>query len=273
MDLAFDEWTEERRGGVALGEETQALPQADELPEEEDVPSHAGRPAPGAAASADDALGLYLQQMGTIPLLSRPQELELTQRLEVLRRRYRHAVLFSWDSIARVVGTFERVQAGKAVLDRLVDVVASLGLTADSIRERLPLNLAQLRRLLEEARAEFPRQAAAGGLRRPSEWSRLRQAVRLAEELSPRTELLDTWADEQRQQADRVKALVRQGSTGALRDVLFQVLATPEELARLSAVVQHRRARYQKARAAGGGQPAAGGVDCQEVPRPRAVLR
>src|SRR5205085_2531633 len=41
--------------------------------------------------SPDDPLGLYLRQMGSIPLLSRQQELDLAQRLETARRRYRHA--------------------------------------------------------------------------------------------------------------------------------------------------------------------------------------
>ena len=44
----------------------------------------------------DDALGLYLRQMGSIPLLTREQELTLAKRLETARRRYRRAVLFSW---------------------------------------------------------------------------------------------------------------------------------------------------------------------------------
>ena len=34
----------------------------------------------------DDALGLYLRQMGAIPLLSRDQELALAERLELKRR-------------------------------------------------------------------------------------------------------------------------------------------------------------------------------------------
>src|SRR6516162_9029057 len=44
----------------------------------------------------DDALGLYLRQMGSIPLLNRQQELSLAQRLERARRRYRRAALANW---------------------------------------------------------------------------------------------------------------------------------------------------------------------------------
>src|SRR5688500_16730904 len=39
----------------------------------------------------DDALGLYLRQMGAIPLLNREQELSLARRLETARKRFRKA--------------------------------------------------------------------------------------------------------------------------------------------------------------------------------------
>src|SRR5262249_32508925 len=54
---------------------------------------------------ADDALGVYLQQMGAISLLSREEELEVAQRLERARRRYRHAALCNWSVLAQVVET------------------------------------------------------------------------------------------------------------------------------------------------------------------------
>src|SRR4051794_34936122 len=87
---------------------------------------------PGALEEADntgvrDPFGLYLHEMGAIPMLSRPQELELAERLDWLRRRYRRAVLWSADALARVVDTFERIQSGAVSLERSVDDVASLG--------------------------------------------------------------------------------------------------------------------------------------------------
>jgi RNA polymerase primary sigma factor len=212
----------------------------------ESAPAEVG--AGGRNAATDDALGTYLHQMGSISLLEGDQELDLARRLEILRRRYRHAVLLSWNSIAHVVDTFERIQAGKLNLDRTVDVVSSLGLTAEAIRVRIPHHLPRLRQLLEEAAAEFRPQGRKepGGLRRPSGWSRLRQAVRLAEELSPRTELVDTWAEELRHQAERVRTLA--GGSAAVRAVMLQVLAAPEELVKLSSVIRQRRDRYQRAR-------------------------
>src|SRR4051812_38982832 len=74
----------------------------------EDAPAEPGHEhdaeAPYAShGGADDALGLYLKQMGSIPLLSREKELFLARRLEWTRRRYRRALLFNWWSIRHVV--------------------------------------------------------------------------------------------------------------------------------------------------------------------------
>src|SRR5947208_16671335 len=82
---------------------------------------------------ADDALGLYLKQMGAIPLLNREKELTLATKLERARRRYRRAVLFNWWSLARIAGVFERIKAGLMPIDPQIDVVHSLGLKRDTI--------------------------------------------------------------------------------------------------------------------------------------------
>ena len=84
-------------------------------------------------AARDDALGLYLKQMGAIPLLSREKELALAIRLESARDRYRRAVLFNWWTIRRVVEVFERVQAGDTPIDPQIDTVQSLGLSREAI--------------------------------------------------------------------------------------------------------------------------------------------
>ena len=59
----------------------------------------------------DDALGLYLRQMGAIPLLTREQELALAVRLETKRRRYRHAALSNWRTLDAVWAAKKRCSA------------------------------------------------------------------------------------------------------------------------------------------------------------------
>jgi len=205
-------------------------------------------------ASADDALTVYLKQMGSIPLLKPAQERDLTQRLESARRRYRHAVFCNWGVIDCVIRAFEQIGDGRQALDRAVDVMPGRGLTADVIRARVRDHLAELRELLHDARKEFRRLLSASVPRtlqrlRHGLWRKLRRAVILAEELSPRTEMLDQWSADLEHQSARMQSLGRQrGGDEELVQLEQRFLATPEELAELTRVLRGRRARYQDVR-------------------------
>jgi RNA polymerase primary sigma factor len=218
--------------------------------------------------SPDDALGLYLRQMGAIPLLTRDQELSLAQRLERARMRYRRAALCTWVVLRHVVETFERVRAGKLPVDPTIDVVTSLGLTREHILSRMPYNLRTLRRLLDASTADYRayfRTTSVSGKRRLRHglWRQLRKAAKLAEELSPRTELLEQWTRDLRQRVEAMAGLERQidacGRSRAhlerrtkvvkeLRELTIQTQATREELDRLLVVLGRRHVTYQKAR-------------------------
>jgi RNA polymerase primary sigma factor len=216
----------------------------------------------------DDALGLYLRQMGAIPLLDRREERELAERLEFRRTRYRRAALMNWRSIVQVVDMFERVHAHELPIDPAIDVVNTLGLTREAILSRLPTNLRTLRRLISSADSTFrdlvkATSAAERAPLRRTLYGRLRKAVALVEELSPRIDLLDRWTDE-------LKALSRQANetataidscdrsaadrerrtklTKQLRELTLQARLLPEELASLVKVQERRRTLYQRAR-------------------------
>jgi RNA polymerase primary sigma factor len=215
------------------------------------VPSEPGDEEDGVRA--DDALSLYLKQMGAIPMLGRDRELEVARRLENLRRRYRRAALANWGVLAHVVDTFTQIRAGDQVLERSVDVFPGLGLSVESIRGHLSHHLEALRRLLNEAATAFRtrlRSGAAEAVRaRRADRLRLRQAVRLAEDLSPRTELVDEWVAELARRAARLGYLAEAGGPAAeLRGAMLEVLATPAEVARLVRVLERRQALYRQAR-------------------------
>ncbi len=217
----------------------------------------------------DDALGLYLRQMGAIPLLTRQEELDLAQRLERARTRYRRAALLNWRTVAMTVATFDCVEAGQLAVDPTIDVVTTLGLSRERILARMPHNLRTLRRLLEAADADFRGQLRAGQgsntwrLRRRDLWRRLRKAVALVEELSPRIDLLDRWTEELKHLSGQMDLLAKQIDRPVrsaaererrtrlvkqLRDLMLQAKATPEDLRKLVRVQAKRQALYQKAR-------------------------
>jgi len=218
--------------------------------------------------SPDDALGLYLRQMGAIPLLSRTQEIHLAKALELRRRRYRWSALSNWRSLGRVLDAFERVQRGQLALDPTIDVVNTLGLSRENILKRMPHNLPTLRCLVEAASAQFREmnQASPGAARdrmRRDLWRKLCKARKLAEELSPRIDLLDVWTDDLRALSRQMNEVRHQCEAGGassaavdrrkkaakqLRDLQYETCCTAEELDKLVKVMELRRRLYQKAR-------------------------
>jgi RNA polymerase primary sigma factor len=213
---------------------------------------------------ADDALGLYLRQMGAIPLLKRDQELALAQRLEATRSRFRQASLLSAYVLHRVLATFESVRDGELAIDPTIDVVESCDLTRDRIQKRLAHNLATLKLVLTAEADAFPdflradRPADRRRARR-ERWRRLRKARRLVAELSPRTELLERWAEEFQKEVNELERIARQveraPATGErsrrnkpLLDAMQTLLTTPDEARTLVRIVRKRQCAYQKAR-------------------------
>lgn len=236
-----DDWEEENRAALGFEEDQDA----------------ADTSARATVATEDDvvvgdALGMYLKQMGAIPMLKPKQEKEATRHLERARGRYRRAVLWNWSIIGRVVEVFERIQAGQLPLERTIDVIPSLGLNAAKIQARLPGHLEALKEFVAQANVEFRHILAGRRLTRAVRRRRLllRQAVTLVEELSPRTELLDGWARELRQQAVSLKSLSRKAGKDRheMRDILRQTQAQREELIGLVKVQERRQALYQQAR-------------------------
>jgi RNA polymerase primary sigma factor len=256
-----EETTEEERafeGDSESQEGIEATESAVDQATEPEIDSH----SPG------DSLSLYLDQMASVPLLNRHQELELVTRLDTVRRRYRRAAFWNWGVLAHALDAFQRMHAGELALDRSIDVVPSLGLTAENIGEQLSRHLTRLRRLCQEAATEFERllrtrsKAEQSDLRRALR-GRLRRAVCLVEELSPRTELVDSWAEEVKRQSVRMQELVRDTDRPArsaiaraeqtkclkeLRSLILQTRATPDELAGWVQVLERRKALYQQAR-------------------------
>jgi RNA polymerase primary sigma factor len=258
---------EEDADGEPHAEEDEPDDEADSL-EGESKPATDEKEA-DESTGPDDALGLYLRQMGAIPLLSRAQELDLAQRLERARARYRRAALASWRTVAMTVATFDCVEAGQLAVDPTIDVVTTLGLSREHILARMPHNLRTLHHLLDAADADFRAQVRANKgptarRKRQDLWRQLRKAVSLVEELSPRIDLLDKWTDELKHlsgqmdllaaQIDRSKgrsAVERERRTRLvkqLRDLMLQVKAIPEDLHRLVRVQDCRRVQYQRAR-------------------------
>jgi len=216
----------------------------------------------------DDVLGLYLKQMGTIPLLKRNEELTLAIRLEEARRRYRRAVLFSWSSLGDIVAIFQGIVANGSPLDPSIDVINSLELTKDRIHDRLTGHLRVLAKCIKTGndlfKQHFRTRSVSGRNRlRHERWRLLRKAINLVEELSPRTELLDSLVEGIDKKFKEMSAIESDSNRGGrsradnerrtraakeLRHLTIANHATCEELGGLLKVIRRRQRLYQEAR-------------------------
>ena len=242
--------------------------------DEEDTQSESDEAAPAEEAAAhedyaggpDDALGLYLRQMGAIRLLTRAEELAIATSLERHRARFRRAALMCAHIVARAWSTLSRVHHGHSPIDPTIDVYSTeeMRLSREQILKRLPHHLPLVERLLRKEAHEFTAGYTLTGRQAARDWrlGRLRRLVklqRLMSELSPRTELIEHWVDELTDMADEMKHLVRaaRNATSAaertrcereLRDAQEKVHLTADELVGLVRVLKRRRAAYQRVR-------------------------
>jgi len=246
----------------------------DEADEETDLEDEAAPAAEAEVATedessgsgADDALGLYLRQMGAIPLLNREKELALARKLEHHRNRFRRAALLCVRVLNRVADKFESIAGGQTPIDPHVDVYSSpeLKLSRLQILARLGKNLFTLKRLLGQEAEEFAdgvRDEFPGSVR---VWQRIRlhrltKCSKLAAELSPRTELLERWTGELADVADELKHLVkahaaagcphdRAKAAKVLRDATIRAGMLPEEFNAYLKIIRKRRVAYQRVR-------------------------
>ncbi len=222
----------------------------------------------GHSMGPDDALGLYLKQMGAIPLLNREKELELAHKLERVRGRFRRAVMLHWGNLRRLHDLFSQVKDGELLIDPVIENISSLGRSKDAIISRLPGHLRTLKRYIDASAKDFrewQRTRSQSGRARLSrlQFRRLRKAIHVVEELSPRSEYLETLvADFKAQLQSMVELRLRADSPGRsqadrvratkaikeLRDRQLEGQASFEHMERLYQVMFRRQRAYQKIR-------------------------
>ncbi len=159
---------------------------------EADGPDGAAAPGPGRV---DDPIRMYLSQMGSIPLLTRPEEVRLAKKIETTRMIFRRRC-FESDYIAQqAVDMLRLVASGDLPFDRTMRVSTAEEKARERIAARLPHNLATAQQLLDRNRADWERledesQRLPAAARRELEaaiCARRRRIATLLDELSLRT--------------------------------------------------------------------------------------
>jgi RNA polymerase primary sigma factor len=147
--------------------------------------------------STDDPVRMYLMQMGGISMLSRPEEIDAAQRIEVTQRGFRHNMLASDYMLQGAIGLLKKIRDGELRIDRTVEVSVTNTAEKKAIMRRLGPNLATVEHLLRQNRKDF---YVAINKRRPSRvrgeaWRRIvkrrNKMVRLVEELRLRSSKIE----------------------------------------------------------------------------------
>ncbi len=213
--------------------------------------------------ASEDTVHLYLSQIGSFPLLTRQQEIDLAKEVELNRGLFR-AILLEFDFVIRdAIDLLGRVQTGDLVFDRTVQVAVSDRLEKPQILGRLPHNLRTLEALVQLNEQDYEAVLATRSQRRQQAlWERLvnrrRRAVKLVEELGLRLEHLEPHVQNLFACERRVGELQAElknetaGGSKAAHSELSQFLRSVQDTPQgLSARVRRLRAaqsKYQRAK-------------------------
>ncbi|MGH7130614.1 MAG: sigma-70 family RNA polymerase sigma factor [Phycisphaerales bacterium] len=143
----------------------------------------------------DDPVRMYLSQMGTIPLLTRDEEIRLAKKIETTRMIFRRRCLESDYILTEAVATLRQVHTGELPFDRTMRISTLDEHAKEKIAKRIPYNLRTIDKLIQLNREDWEalKRAKADNQREMESELRDRMAARrrkmtaLTEELCLRT--------------------------------------------------------------------------------------
>jgi RNA polymerase primary sigma factor len=221
--------------------------------------------------SCTDSVRIYLNQIGRVALLTREQEFAAGKRIDTARKRFRRGALAVGYVLQGMLTVLDRVGSHQVRFDRVIDVSMSDVSRKRRIQEVLAANVPVVRHLLEQDRKDFALVLSNSPLKKLRREARQRmilrriKAVRLIEEIGPRTEQLQAMVRKLRQVHERMESLGAQldgpqgsGASGRaaaelrkeLHELIWLSIDTPSGLRRKVARIATLQQAYEAARQA-----------------------
>ncbi|MGA1393480.1 MAG: RNA polymerase sigma factor RpoD [Phycisphaerales bacterium] len=148
----------------------------------------------------DDPIRMYLTQMGTIPLLTREEEIRLAKKIETTRMIFRRKVLESDYAGSCAIDILRQVNEGSLPFDRTMRISTAETNPKEKIAARIPGNVKTIARLLEQNRDAWD--TLLGNASDP-------QRARLGEEMLKRRRRVATLLEECCLRTGRIQPLLR----------------------------------------------------------------
>ncbi|MFM8387265.1 MAG: RNA polymerase sigma factor RpoD [Planctomycetia bacterium] len=257
-------------GGVLAEREKRARLARGEVPPPVAEPvKPAALDLPITTEKIDDPVRMYLTQMGEIPLLTRYEEISLSKKIEITRKRYRHRVLSSGVGIAGAIRILQEVARGDLAFDRTLRIGTADPVDKDDLQKRMPLNLRTLEKLHALLKADVermvrgkPGERTRAGLERDVQVRRFK-ALSLMEEVAIQTKKIRPVHEECYELAQEVEELRhrvrdlrrRAGEEDEVRtaeerllDIECMVFEPLDDFLRRVKDIKHRFAEYEEAK-------------------------
>jgi RNA polymerase primary sigma factor len=241
----------------------EAAEEDEEEEEEEETPTQSETDV----SDIHDPVRMYLSEMGSIPLLSREEEVTLAKQIELSCKRFRKRTLESPLAIRYLMDLWEKVQQNRESLDKIMRTTSPSGLGKNDILARLPGHIETLR-TIDRENAEIWRRLCTNNLSAPKRQealatlrARQRRTAMLMEELGLRTKKilpvkerierlaadsirLESEIQSIRSKGNRASTVERHRLEGAEAKLIRIMNEAREPLDRLRARARHVTRRY-----------------------------
>ncbi len=170
----------------------------------------------GSVVSTDDPVRMYLMQMGEISMLTRDEEIQSAQRIELTQERWRSSMLATDYMLLGAIGLLKKIRDGELRIDRTVEVSVTNTAEKKKIMLRLHPNLKTIEHLLHRNRQDFRvviSRSTPMAVRRATYRQMVRRrakAVRLVGEMKLRSQKLQPLFENLQDISRRMNSLVEQ---------------------------------------------------------------